>query len=76
MEDHGDIEKELIKHFKSIHQEPNKIVSHIPNVIAEEHNQLLLHSVTFQEVQSAMKQLQEGKAPGLDGFTSTFFHKL
>jgi len=55
LEEHGDFEKELIKHFKSVHQEPNtnkkptidKILPHIPKVIRDEHNQLLLRLVTF-----------------------------
>jgi len=29
-----------------------------------------------QEVDTAMQQLKEGKAPGPDGFTTTFFHSF
>jgi len=82
LENHGDIEAELIRHFKSVHLEPpinrkpaiDKILSHIPKLIIEKHNHLLLRPVTLLEVDSAMKQMQEGKAPGPDSFTSTFFH--
>ena len=84
MEDDGDIEKELLKYFKTVHQEIdinrllaiNKILPHIRNVITDDHNQLLLHPISLQEVELAMKQLQEGKAPSPDGFTSNFFHRF
>ena len=84
LEEHDDIERELLKHFKNIHQEPQIniqpaiewILQHIPKIITEEHNQLLLHLVTLQEVESTMNQLKEGKAPRPDGFTSNFFHKF
>lgn len=84
LEEHDDIETELLKNFKNIHQEPQinrqptieRIFQHIPKIITEEHNQLLLRLVTLQEVESTMNQLKEGKAPGPDGFTSKFFHKF
>jgi len=61
LENHGDMEKELIRHFKSVHQEPSinrkpaidKIKKHIPKLIIDEHNHLLLHPVTLQEVEYA-----------------------
>ena len=46
----------------------------MPKVITEEHNQLLLRPIKPEEVDAAMKQLKEGKAPGLDGFSTNFFH--
>ena len=84
MENHAEIEKEFINHFQAVHQEPlfdrhptiEKITQNIPKVITEEHNQLLLRPVSTQEVDLAMKQLNDGKAPGPDGFTTTFFHKF
>lgn len=82
MEEHDDIERELITHFKYVHQEPqvnrqsaiNKILQHVPKIITEEHNQLLLRLVTLLEVESTLDQMKDGKAPGPDGFTSNFFH--
>lgn len=82
LEKHEDIERELINHFKTVHQEPpidrqpaiNKILQHIPKIITEEHNQLLLRPVTMLEVESTSDQLKDGKALGPDGFTSNFFH--
>lgn len=46
MEEHADIERELLTHFKFVHQDPqvnrqstiNKILQHVPNIIIEEHN--------------------------------------
>ena len=35
---------------------------------------MLLRHVSPQEVDEAMAQLKDGKAPGPDGFTSNFFH--
>eukprot|EP00253_Pinus_taeda_P002668 PITA_02668 len=52
----------------------NKILQHIPKLITEEHNQLLLCLVTLMEVEQAVLQNKECKAPGPDGFTSNFFH--
>ena len=82
MEKHEDIERELLNHFKTTHQELpidrqpaiDKILQHIPKIITEEHNQLLLRPDTMLEVESALAQLKDGKAPRPDGFTSNFFH--
>lgn len=70
MEKHEDIEEEFINHFKKVHQEPQidrmqvieKITKNIPKIITEEHNQLLLRSVSLQEVENVVRQLKEGKA--------------
>lgn len=77
-----DIEIELTNHFKTVHQgQPtdrqsaiNEILQHIPKLITEEHNQLLLRPVTITEVEEASNQLKVGKAPGPDGFTPNFYH--
>lgn len=82
MEDHADFERELLAHFKFVHQEPqvkkqstiSKILQHVPKIITEEHNQLLLRPITPLEVESALAQLKDGKPVGPDGFTSNFFH--
>ena len=82
MENHEDIERELLDHFKNIHQEPqicrqlaiNQITQLIPKMIIEEHNQMLLRPISLQEVEAAVAQTKIGKAPGPDGFTSNFFH--
>ena len=79
---HTDIEQELLNYFKDMLKEPNiecqpsinKITQHIPRIITEDHNQMLLRPVTMQEVDQDMSQLKDGKASGLDGFTWNFFH--
>lgn len=50
------------------------MIQNVPKIIKYEHNELLLRPSTQQEVDAAMHQLKEGKAPGPDGFTTTFFH--
>jgi len=48
----------------------------VPKIITEDHNQLLLRLVSPQEVDLAMIQRKEGKSPGSDSFTTTFFHSF
>lgn len=82
VEKHTEIEQEFINHFEEVLQEPQidirseieKITQLVPKVITEEHNQLLLHLIMPEEVDAAMKQLKEGKAPSPDGFSTNFFH--
>lgn len=82
MDKQEDIEKELTNHFKIVHQEPatdrqsaiNEILQHIPRLITEEHNQLLLRLVTLTEVEEASNQLKAGKASGPNGFTSNIYY--
>eukprot|EP00253_Pinus_taeda_P005332 PITA_05332 len=82
LEKHEEIEAELLNHFKKVHKEPSidrsqaicNITSNIPKLITDQHNQMLLKPIDLQEVDSTVKQLKAGKAPGSDGFTSNFFH--
>lgn len=37
---------------------------------------MLLQPISMQEVEDAMAQLKDGKAPGPDGFTANFFHEF
>jgi len=84
VENHEEIEEEFLRHFKQVHSEPlanknpaiEKIIQKIPKIITEEHNELLLYPILPQEVDIAMHQLKESKAPGLDGFSTTFYHKF
>eukprot|EP00253_Pinus_taeda_P009929 PITA_09929 len=81
---HEDIVAELLNYFKQVHKEPNidrsqaiqKVTSNIPKLILDEQNQMLLKSVDLQEVVTTVRQLKAGKAPGLDGFSSNFFHNF
>lgn len=35
---------------------------------------MLLQPISMQEMEEALSQLKDGKAPGPDGFTANFFH--
>eukprot|EP00253_Pinus_taeda_P028248 PITA_28248 len=82
LETQEEIEKEFLQYFKAMSQEPNinreeaidNITGHIPWLIIEEQNSLLLKPISLQEVEIAAKSLKAGKAPGPDGFSSNFFH--
>eukprot|EP00253_Pinus_taeda_P017519 PITA_17519 len=82
VETQKEIEHEFIQHFKEMSKEPNinrtaaieEITQHIPCLITEEQNTLLLKPISLQEVETAAYSLKAGKAPGPDGFTSNFFH--
>eukprot|EP00253_Pinus_taeda_P025653 PITA_25653 len=82
VETHEGIEENFLSYFQKAHQEPNvdklpaieKILPLIPKLITPDHNHLLLQPIQLNEVDLAVKNLKSGKAPGLDGFTSDFFH--
>eukprot|EP00253_Pinus_taeda_P031319 PITA_31319 len=84
LEKHEEIKAEHLNYFKQVHKEPindrsqaiQNITNKIPRLISDEHNQILLKPVDLQEVESEVKQLKAGKAPGPDGFTSNFFHNF
>eukprot|EP00253_Pinus_taeda_P032484 PITA_32484 len=84
IEKHEDMEKEFRDHFQEILKEPpgsreaaiKAITKHIPKLITEDQNKNLLQQVSMQEVEEAMAQLKDGKAPGPDGFTANFFHEF
>eukprot|EP00253_Pinus_taeda_P032778 PITA_32778 len=82
LETQEEIEKEFLHYFKEMSKEPNTnrgeaiddIIRHIPQLVSEEQNSLLLKPISLQEVELAEKSLKAGKAPGPDGFSSNFFH--
>jgi len=84
LEKHEDIEQEFREYFQEALKQQagtrstaiQSITQHIPKIITEDHNQNLLQQVSMHEVEEAMAQLKDGKAPGLDGFTSNFFHEF
>eukprot|EP00253_Pinus_taeda_P021755 PITA_21755 len=82
LETQEEIEQEFIQQFKEMSKEPSinrtaaieEIMQHIPHLISEEQNSLLLKPISMQEVETTAFSLKAGKAPGPDGFTSNFFH--
>ena len=69
-------------YFRKLLEEPNtprpqartKILQHISTIISEDQNKLLLQPITLVGLEEAMNQMADDKAPGLDGFTTNFFH--
>ena len=82
LEELEDIEKELLGYYQNILQEPagnrrqeiNKVSDDIPRLITDDHNSMLVKPVSLQEVEQATTQLKDGKASGLDIFTTNLFH--
>jgi len=82
VESRGEVEEVLVDHFSNVLKEEgtdrsndiDQITRLIPRVVTREHNALLLKAISLQEVEEAVNQMQLGKAPGPDGFTSNFFH--
>ena len=44
--------------------------------VTDEHNAALMQPLTMEEVSEAMKQLPEGKSPGVDSIPAEFYHEL
>lgn len=78
---HQDISSLLVEHFIHIATEPEidrtvdrrKVLNSIPQLITEDQNISLNHPVTLAEVEEVVKDMPNGKDPGLDGFTIDFF---
>jgi hypothetical protein len=72
----------LVAYYKDLMTEPQqnrsqaitKVTEHIPTLITQEQNASLLRPITLEEVYQVLQDTPKGKAPGLDGFTSDFFH--
>ena len=81
-ESQEDLDTTLNSYFSKLLQEPERdreedqreVLSHIPKIITEDHNQILRTAIEMVEVENAVKQMAKDKAPGLDGFTTNFFH--
>jgi hypothetical protein len=80
-ESHKDIETTLVNHFHGIAQEPNqdrmeviqKVTQHIPCLVTEEQNKNLIKPILEEEIDQALQEMPNGKAPCPDGFISEFF---
>ena len=77
-----ELETTLNSYFTKLLQEPERdreeaqgeVLSHIPKIIMEDHNQILKKSIEMVEVENVVKQMAKDKALGPDGFTTNFFH--
>ena len=76
------MEEELTRYFNYLLMKQNpsrwefitQVTQHIPSLVTEENNPSLMQPINVQEVEEAISQMLEGKAPGLDNFTINFFH--
>ena len=68
---HQDISALLINHFSQIALEPDinreeairDIMTSIPKIITKEQNKYLNHPITMKEVEQAVRDMPNGKAP-------------
>lgn len=78
---HAEIEETLVKKFwgiakKTCHDIENSIrnfTRHIPRMVSSQDNFNLNKLLTEDEVSEVLKEMQNGKAPGPDGFNVDFF---
>jgi len=78
---HEEIEAVLVKHFSGIAQEDilvrepfiKDFTNHILKLVTREDNDNLNRPVTEKEVSEVLKEMQNGKALGPDGFNVDFF---
>ena len=82
VESQEELETTLNSYFFKLLQEPERdreeaqreVLSHIPKIITEDHNQILGKSIEMVEVENAVKQMAKDKATGPNGFTTNLFH--
>ena len=74
--------KNVVEHFSKVLEKDNfarnlvirrSLINSIPRIFGEEENNLILGSITEEEVKSVVFSMKAFKAPGLDGFPPTFF---
>lgn len=81
IENHQDIATLITEHFNNIAQEPEidrteatgNLIKSIPESISNEQNQALSREISLEEVEEAVKEMPNDKAPGPDGFTINFY---
>eukprot|EP00253_Pinus_taeda_P008493 PITA_08493 len=77
---HEDMEKFLLQYFQKIAEETSedryqfmkRFTQYIPKLVTREDNFNLNRIVTEEEIEEAVKEMQNGKAPGPDGFNVDF----
>eukprot|EP00253_Pinus_taeda_P033434 PITA_33434 len=78
---HKEVEAALVQHFQVIAEEPlidrtqfiNDFTKHIPKLVTREDNYNINRPVNEEEVSEVIKEMQNWKAPSLDGFNVDFF---
>eukprot|EP00253_Pinus_taeda_P001418 PITA_01418 len=78
---HEEIEAVLVNHFRGIAKEDilvrepfiKDFTNHIPRFVTREDNDNLNRPVIEKEVSEVIKEMQNGKAPGPNGFNVDFF---
>ena len=78
---HEEMEKVLLQHFQKIAEEASedryqfteKFTQYIHKLVTREDNYNLNRPMNEDEVNEAIKEMQNGKAPGRDGFNVNFF---
>ena len=81
VEKQNELEQHLIQFYSELLHETNEererdiveITRHIPKLVTPEHNVMLIRIIECKEVEEAVIQMEKGKAPGPDGFTTDFF---
>ncbi len=51
-----------------------EVLQHIPKIITDDHNFMLMKPIDLEEVEMVVKKITVDNAPGLDGFTTSFFY--
>jgi hypothetical protein len=82
IQQHTDIEKEMLSYYKNLLSEPpvdrshaiETILKNIPKDFTKENNEALMRLITQEEVDQSLRDTPIGKALGLDRFTLDFFH--
>ena len=82
LENREEIEEELDHHFHDIMTKPilersggiEQITQHIPALVSQDQNYLLMNPIQRQEAEEVIKQMENSKASGPYGFTVNFFH--
>lgn len=77
---HEKIDAVLVKHFRDISKEKfsrrepfiKDLIKHIPKLVSREDNCNLNRPVTEKQVSEVLKEMQNCKAPGPDGFNVDF----
>ena len=78
---HEEIEAVLVKNFRNIAKEKfsgrepfiKNLIKHIPKLVSREDNGNLNRPITEKEISEVLKEMQNGKGPGPDGFNVDFF---